>query len=169
MINKEQLISEVDNSTNNLVGAIMNCSEENFNLSPGENQWSQAQVAEHILLLETIVNKALHKADITERNVDLKVELLKKAMASFERKFTAPDFILPTTSHKTKTELIDALTSQRNILKQIILTTDVSETPTYRHPQLGDMTRLEWIYFIITHSDRHVQQIKNIDLQLAAL
>jgi uncharacterized damage-inducible protein DinB len=169
MIDKQEVLVEVDDSTSNLLQTISDCSEENFNRNPCENCWSQAQVAEHILLLETKVNKALYEADATERNADLKVGLLKKAMASFERKFTAPEFIQPTDLQKNKQELADALLKQRHILRNIIHTTDLTETPTYKHPQIGDMTRLEWIYFIITHSDRHVQQMKNIDAQLAAL
>jgi len=169
MINKEKLLSDVDESTSNLLSAINDCKDENFNRTPGENSWSQAQVAEHILLLEIQVNQALRKAVATQRPVDLKVEPLKKGMASFERKYTAPDFILPTASHKIKIQLADALRKQRDILKHIIETTDLTETPTYKHPQIGDMTRLEWIYFTISHSDRHVQQMKNIDVQLATL
>jgi hypothetical protein len=166
MINKEQILSELDQSTNELIAQLQQCDEANFNKSPGANSWSAAQVAEHILLLETQVNRALLAADITERQIDLKIIPLKKGFENAEKKYVAPDFIIPSASHKNKQELIDGLKKQRDTLKQIIETTDLTHTPKYKHPVIGDMTRLEWVYFTIYHTERHLRQLQTIARQV---
>ena len=160
MINKEQILSDLDRSTDELIRQLLSCDEKDFNKSRGDNCWTVGMVAQHILLLETQVNYALQKAKKTERPVDSKLAFVTKGLDNLEKKFDAPDTIVPTPDEKDRKELIDALKKQRNILKQIIQTTDLEETPIYKHPVIGDMTRLEWIYFNIHHANRHVKQLQ---------
>jgi hypothetical protein len=160
MIDREQVLSDLEASTRELIEQLMSCEEKDFNKSPRENCWSAAMVAQHILLLETQVNHALQKAEKTNRPIDLKIAPVKQGMENLELKFSAPDFIIPDTDHKNRQELIDALKKQRDILKKIIQTTDLEEMPTYKHPVIGGMTRLEWIYFNIHHAQRHVRQLQ---------
>ena len=166
MIDKEQLLKELNQSTNDLILELQQCEENHFNRRPAENWWSVAQIAEHILLLETQVNYALRKAETTQRQIDLKVMPMKLGMNNLERKYSAPDFILPSADHKEREQLIEGLKKQRDLLKQLIETTDLTETPVYKHPVIGDMTRLEWIHFVIYHSERHIKQMQRISREL---
>ncbi|MFL5808449.1 MAG: DinB family protein [Flavisolibacter sp.] len=160
MINKEQVLSDLDRSTDELIQQLLSCDEKDFNKSPGDNRWTVAMVAQHILILETQVNWAFQKAVKTDRAVDGKLLFVTKGLDNLDKKFVAPDFIVPTTDDKDRHELLDAIKKQRNILRQIIQTTDLEETPTYKHPVIGDMTRLEWIYFNIHHAQRHLRQLQ---------
>ncbi|MGZ5190137.1 MAG: DinB family protein [Flavisolibacter sp.] len=162
MINKKQVVADLDRSTNDLVAQLEKCNDQDFNTPPADNCWSSAQIVEHILLLETSVNQALQKAEITERHFDLKVLPVKHALENLQKKWQAPEFIHPTSIPKQKNELIKSIIVQRDILKELIANSDLSHTPLYKHPVIGDMTRLEWIYFNIHHSDRHMRQIENM-------
>src|SRR5438045_1482849 len=63
---------------------------------------------------------------------------------------------------KQKQEIIAALKGQREILEQYVLEYDLGETTEYLHPVIGEMTRIEWIYFIIYHSGKHARQLARI-------
>ena len=162
MIDKDQVINDLDRSTNELIIQLEKCNDIDFNTSPEANCWSSAQIAEHILLLETSVNRVMEKSINTERQVDMKLASLRSGLENPVKKYEAPEFIHPTSKTKSKTELINGIIAQREILKQIIRTTDLTHTLIYKHPVIGDMTRLEWIYFNIHHAARHVRQIEKM-------
>jgi hypothetical protein len=162
MIDKEQVIIDLDKSTNELIAQMEKCEENDFNFSPEISCWSTAQIAEHILLLETSVNRVMQKAVKTERQIDLKLWPMKKGFEDPLKKYQAPDFIHPSINPKPKTDLINGIITQRELLKQYIRTSDLTETLIYKHPVIGDMTRLEWIYFIIHHGARHMRQIEKM-------
>jgi hypothetical protein len=162
MIIKEQLIQELDGSTDELINMLSFTKDEAFNNKITEDSWSIADVAEHLLILETSVNHALQKTHATERPHDLKIEPMRQGLADEEKKFNAPDFVKPTSLHKDKIQLMEGLKKQREILKKIIQTKDLTETADFKHPVIGSMTRFEWIYFNIFHTHRHLKQIEKI-------
>lgn len=166
MISKEQLVQELDGSTDELINMLSSTKEEAFNIKIAEGSWSIADVAEHLLVLETAVNFALQKTHATERSPDLKIEPMRQGLADAEKKFNAPDFVKPTSLHKDKLQLIEDLKKQREILKQIIQTKDLTETTDFKHPVIGSMTGFEWVYFNIFHTQRHLKQVERILLQL---
>ncbi len=165
MYTKEELAGMIDQSTSNLLQMLSSIDEKEFNQRKNE-AWSVADVAEHLLSLETQINLFIKEAHPTERAPDLKVEPVMHGLQSFENRYNAPDFTLPSAEDKDKNKLMNGLQEQRDILRQIILTTDITETVNQKHPVIGSMTRLEWACFNIHHTDRHLQQIRNI---LAAL
>ena len=162
---KEELLSEINSSTSQLIETLLKVNEEDFNKKNSPESWSVADVAEHLLILETNVNFAMQKTHATERPANLKIEAMKLGLADMERKFMAPDFVKPTWQLKQKNVLITELKKQRDILNQIILTKELAETSDFKHPVIGSMTILEWVHFNIFHTQRHIKQIKTILLQ----
>lgn len=161
MYTKEELAGMIDASTTDLLNMLSSVDEKEFNQRINKN-WSVADVAEHLLALETQINRYIVNAHTTERAADLKVEPVMQGLQSFENRYNAPDFTLPTPEDKDKNDLIKRLREQRDILKQVILTTDITETVDQKHPVIGSMTRLEWTCFNIHHTGRHMKQIGNI-------
>ena len=161
MIDKANLIREIDASTEQLTATITAVDDNLFDKTSGPG-WSPAEIAEHILVLETKVNYGLLHAHPTERPVDGKLAAIKQGLASFEKKYDAPDFVKPTGSIKDKAALIEGIRKQRSLLKQHVTSLDLSESCEMRHPVIGAMTRLEWVYFNIYHAGRHVEQMKSI-------
>jgi len=162
MINRELLISELEESTNRLVEQLLHFTDNNFNMRPAEDQWSAGEIAEHIVLLESNVNKALAQTTDSDRPADQKIEAMKKGMNNLERKYIAPEYIRPKPHPKKRDALIEGFKEQRLILQTIIRTKDLEQKTIFKHPVIGEMTGLEWVYFNMFHTKRHGTQLERL-------
>ena len=61
-----------------------------------------------------------------------------------------------TTNSKPYSTLID------KIVGHINSNTIEQETITLKHPILGEMTKVDWIHFMIAHTNRHLVQIEEV-------
>ena len=162
-MDKEILLSELDASTKNLFESLSGFNETNFNYNPSETGWSPAQITEHLLLLEIVANKALTGETIpTNRPPDKKIALIKWAMED-ETKRVAPPVVIPSNTLKNVDELVQQLKKHREKLRAIAADADLSDAcMSIKHPALGTLTKLEWVYFTICHCNRHVRQMNKI-------
>ncbi|MBL7884376.1 MAG: hypothetical protein JNL69_09930, partial [Bacteroidia bacterium] len=48
------------------------------------------------------------------------------------------------------------------IISHIKLNAIENEKQTIQHPRLGEMTKLDWVHFLMAHTKRHVLQIEEI-------
>lgn len=163
-MNKELLIADLDASTESLIQQLETIGQDRFNKQPSHTGWSAAQVAEHLLILEVFANKVVSGETIPSTcPPDSKVPLIKGAMEDMETKRTAPEQVIPSADEKELSHLITAIRAQRDLLKQRITTTDITEACiSSKHPALGTLTRLEWIYFTIYHTERHRKQLERM-------
>ena len=163
-MDKAALIASLDASTDRLLQTLQTFDAENFNVQASPTGWSPAGVAEHLLILDLVANKILRTEAITStRPSDSKVALIKGAMEDMGTKRVAPETVAPKGGEKDVAEMIAALRQQRDALKEAIQNTDLTEACTARkHPALGTLTRLEWVHFIICHTDRHRLQLERM-------
>jgi len=161
---KEQLLCELDASTEILIKTLSCIDSENVNRQPAAGGWSAVQVAEHLLILETIANKVVRGETIkSTRASDEKIPLIIGAMMDTDTKRVAPDVVLPSQEPGDLQAIVRGLQKQRELLKEAIISTDLSEACiSLKHPALGTLTRLEWIWFTIHHTRRHIIQIEQL-------
>ena len=95
MINRELLIEQLEASTTEMVEHLLRFTDQNFNIHPSEDQWSAADVAEHIVLLETKVNEALQQMVVSERPVDQKIAPIKKGWRTMKGDLLHPCLSIP--------------------------------------------------------------------------
>jgi hypothetical protein len=160
----DDLISELNSTTKELLEVLSSFTEEQFNTVPYAGSWTAGQVAEHLYKSESGVPKVLLGATRpTERQPDEKVEIIKSVFLNFNTRLQAPDFIIPSNETKEKETLIHDLKNASEEVTKLAGTLDLSETCTsFPFPQLGELTRLEWICFVICHSRRHILQLRKI-------
>ena len=160
MIDREQLIADLDASTLSFLATIENISDENFNRRSG-SEWSVGDITEHLVLLDKKINEVFADAHTSKREAHLKIEPMRLALESNETKFAAPVFLVPSTEEKKKDDVVKEWTFQRELLKQKIRSADLAATVDHKHPYAGSLTRLEWIHLDINHCIRHREQIKS--------
>ncbi len=81
----------------------------------------------------------------------------------------SPDFIIPAEKNYEKDKLTKTLENFRSKINLAMETMDLSKTClAFELPVLGFLTRLESIYFILYHTQRHIHQMKNIHQKLKA-
>ncbi|MFN2440489.1 MAG: DinB family protein [Chitinophagaceae bacterium] len=170
-MDKHKLMSDLELSTLELLQYISDFRIELFNLSSEDKRWSAAQIAEHLLILEVIANKALAGKTIsTNRPPDEKINLIKTAMSDMNTKRIAPEIVTPSAELKDPKQMIEEIKTQRALLKKAIGEMDMTEAcVSFKHPGLGTLTRYEWVYFTIFHTQRHLKQLQEVKNSLTTL
>ena len=158
----ESVIADLDASTRILIKELSDFSDHLFFQRPADGSWSAGEIAEHVLLLETKANEGMHTARAGNRPFDLKIIPMRDGLKEDEKKYTAPSMVIPKGESKNKEALLDALVQQREVLKNMIRQMDLSLITEFRHPVIGSMSRLEWVYFHIYHTERHVRQLRSL-------
>lgn len=139
--------------------------EAAINTVPFEESWTIAQVADHITLSNISITRALSlQGAAINRVPDERTVELQDIFLDFSKKFKAPGFILPSKEVYIKEELIHQLEQSFTALREAGNETDLSVL--INHPAFGDISKLEILYFVWFHTQRHLQQVKNISRHL---
>ncbi len=170
-LNAQQLADAFNHTARELQETIASFSDETFNRVPFEGSWTPAQVADHVAKSLLGVAHALigqHKR--TEREADKYVEPLKAAFLNFNLKMKSQDFVLPDKGPMEKGALQKRLNESTGKISEVAGTLDLSLTCTsLLMPQLGELTRWEWINFALVHTQRHIHQLENIQAKMSRI
>ena len=129
------------------------------------DKWSILQILEHICMTEKlicgIVSKSSDKS--AETNELLGNDKIKKLVVEKrEYKVIAPDILFPKGDMRDLKDFEKVFLEQRNLLKQDIQTGKLLiDNRIHKHPMLGEMTIKDWLNFLIHHTQRHLEQIKD--------
>jgi hypothetical protein len=167
---KEQLITELSETTQDLLLTLSMFSQEEFNTVPFEGSWTAGQVAEHLFKSESNIPRVIRgSSKETTRNPFEKTGIIQAVFLDFSKKLQSPEFILPSNEPKNKEHSIKGFEAVRKELQTLMETTDLTKTFTdFPFPQMGELTGWEWICFAVCHSERHIRQMKNIAEKLKA-
>jgi hypothetical protein len=161
----QNLIKEFEKSTSDLLQALNQFTNEQFNMVPFEGSWTAGQVAEHLFKSESnavrVVNGSTRPT--IDRNPEANEEVIRSMFLDYTAKFQSPDFILPSEAHKKRDVLLKGFEKTRDNLRKMIENEDLSLTcMDFSFPGVGEMTRQEWLCFVNCHTIRHTRQLKNI-------
>lgn len=128
--------------------------------------WSIIEILEHIVIVEGGCYKLLTKnSESVAETVELfgHEKLNKLLIERRERKVQAPEGLHPKGAIKDVASFEQQFLLQRNFLKQNIDNKKIIvDKRTHKHPFLGDMTISDWLHFVPMHTQRHLEQIKDI-------
>jgi hypothetical protein len=158
----KEILKDLDDTASELLQIIQSFDQEQFNTIPFEGSWAAGQTAEH--LLKSNISKLLYgNVNETDRQPDEKIQEIKDIFLNFDVKMTAPHFNTPSVKSQDKEEILASFTDAYKETRKAAAALDLSETCLdFELPGLGRLTRLEWIYFMIFHIQRHIHQLKNI-------
>jgi len=164
-MNKEkEIASEIETTTNELAQLVASFTPEQVNTIPFENSWTPGQVVDHILKSVASITKTINGTTRpTDRNPVEKKEMIEGVFLNFTKKLNSPDFIIPPKADHDKKDLVQAITTAMAKVMQASQKLDLSATCVdFELPGMGKLTRLEWTWFIVYHTKRHIHQLKNI-------
>jgi hypothetical protein len=161
---KNDLISELLTTKNNLLQILDSFDIENINTVPFEDSWTAGQVARHVLKSASGVSAALNgPAKTADRDPGQHLKLLGDIFLNFDIKMKSPDFVLPDDEPKDKVVLIRLLGETFDGIIKVTESDDLDMIcTTFEVPNLGFLSRKEFIWFTIVHTQRHIHQLKNI-------
>jgi len=157
----ENTCTEFHKTTASFLKTLTSLSEEQLNFYPKKG-WSAGQIGEHVLKSYASVNTLNGNTKKTERKIDQKVKPVKALFTDFSIKMDSPIAIIPSKEKISKNYLIDNLEDRIEQIKAVIQNKDLSLTCIdFSIPEYGEFTRLEWIWFNIYHTQRHIFQLEN--------
>lgn len=167
---KEQLITEFNETTHDLLATLSQFTQEAFNKIPFKGSWTAGQVAEHLYNSESNIVKALNgNSETTDRDPYKHIEVIQKVFLDYTIKLQSPEFIIPSDEPKNKNQFVRYFEETRKELETLLNTLDLDKTYTdFSFPQLGYLTGWECTSFVVCHSKRHIRQMKNIAQRLKA-
>jgi hypothetical protein len=151
-------------TTSELLDTIWQIPANRFMVSGVDGAWSPAQIAEHILKSETGVTRLFKTGSttLTLRAPDQHVKAIEGIFLDFNAKYEAAVTLLPSDMPPTQTIVYKALQVNREDLLKLVELSDITLTYTDRSfPGLGTLTGLEWATVLVTHTQRHIHQLKN--------
>ncbi len=170
MIDRQQLIALLRDSAASFVDSFRATSPEQFHYKPAADKWSIAETAEHVVVAETGSGRlirgkltrepasaeALAATQGAEARIDSRLQ-------KRDRAFPAPEFVLPTGRWQTAREMVAIFEESRTATIDFLLATEL-DLAGYAapHPALGPLNGYQWAYFLVRHSERHVEQIEEI-------
>lgn len=158
-------VRELDASTEVVRTFAKGCSAEQLAAAkPGG--WTVLQVLEHILLTErlitTIVGRPSERMSPEEELVGAgKIHHL--TVVRRDRKVQAPEVLQPQSTLRDTVMFEESFVSQRQKLKESLRSgAIVVDHRLHRHPVFGDMSIADWLHFLIGHTQRHLDQMREI-------
>ena len=141
-----------------------------INHKPVNGEWSPAQVVQHILLGTDGVPDGRTAVLTSQRGSDRYDLLLARIRPWWEdvnQKFQSPEILRPDENPRDKDTLVSSL--ERNLAKDLSILDhqDLTEVCLdFELPNVGYLTRYEWLWFIEMHLKRHTYQLNNMKSQL---
>ncbi|CAN5602439.1 hypothetical protein BH10BAC3_BH10BAC3_38330 [soil metagenome] len=160
-LHTNEVFALLDEPFSEMLGLLSLTNEPRLNTIPFKDSWTAAQVADHVTKSTSSIAKAMNiDATPTEKDPSERIEELKQMSLDFTVKFKSPAFILPTQNEYEKEAIIAKLNAAFDQLKDRANKVDLSEMIS--HPAFGNITKLELLYFVLYHTERHLHQLKNI-------
>ncbi|MDQ3012996.1 MAG: DinB family protein [Acidobacteriota bacterium] len=148
--------------------AVASVNEAQANFRPNENEWTIAEIAEHIHIVSggmlRITHKLLKQAEAEGKPApaDLNLDYTFTNGAP-PQKFQAPDVVCP----KGGVGIIEALAGIQTTLngfteiKSRLEAVDLSEQK-FTHPALGPISAYRWMILLGEHQDLHRRQVERV-------
>lgn len=165
-MNPKILSEEIRKTNEEFINLISELTNEELNTVPFAGSWTAGQVADHIIKSTGgIPDNATEQVD---RPPDAQVEGIRRVFLDFSIKFKSPEFIIPAAGPFET----DLLTAELDRIKKqnsaIALTRDLSRLCVdFALPGFGNLTRYEWLKFIVYHTQRHTHQLRKIKRELS--
>ncbi|MES2379044.1 MAG: DinB family protein [Bacteroidota bacterium] len=158
----KDLLIELEKTKADLISAISTIGDEQFNTIPYPGGWTAAQVSEHVLKAVG-VDMLYDKTKPTDRAPDEKVKQTADMFLNLDIKMQSPDFIYPSDEPHVKADMLAQVEDKFSKLIEAAKTLDLSLTClAFEVPGFGEFTRLEFIWFYIVHTQRHIFQFKKV-------
>ena len=160
-VNTKELFVFLDETWDELKGLIASTTDKSINAIPFKDSWTAAQLATHVTKSNKAIAQGLQmEGKLAERDPEQGVVQIRKMFLDFEAKYKSPEFIVPEEKEYDKDEVMKAIGVSVNKLKYARNEVNLSEIINL--PIFGEVTKLELLYFVLYHTQRHIHQLKKI-------
>jgi hypothetical protein len=161
----KKTLHRIDAVHQKLIDIITPIEPESFSRRPAKDEWSVAEIVQHLALVEERVIQDLEKATANgpQRAGFLKRLIPTSIVASRMIRVKSPRAVRPV-AVLDKDNAIESLQQARNSLKAFCATHDKNRLRNlvFKHPFLGNIDGVATISFVGYHEQRHYKQIREV-------
>src|SRR5262245_36280277 len=172
----EEVLRYLDTTRSDLRAAVDSVPSNARNTQPGVDQWSVAQVLDHLAIVHSRVAAGVSKWIAAAKAAGLGPEtgnssllgtIPTERITDRSQKVQAPETILPRSDVDADTAWIELEWASEK-LRAAFLSGDglALEQVIQSHPVLGPINMYQWVLFNGSHEARHTLQIREIAAQL---
>lgn len=159
----EKYINNLEQNTDKLLDTVKDYPIEKLTNRNG-SEWSILEILEHIYLTDKVIYSLVAKPSESKSETNEIVgrnKLENILVEQRSQKQQSPDLLKPKGNFKNLNDFNSALTTLRATIKNSISTGVIQlDNRIHNHFILGEMTITDWLNFILFHTERHLQQIK---------
>lgn len=165
-VEKNSLLQDLDTNTTLFLDILDTIPDRKLHARNDRTTWSIMEVAEHMLIMEQAVTQTLQgdTRPLEGRAPDAKLSQLESVFLDLQ---TRTQYRLPENSAVTYADVRKFATdfrANREAIKQALADKDLhQEFAGYEHPHFGFLTGLEWLHYLVVHTERHLHQINRIE------
>ena len=166
---KTNLQEKIKANTLEFLNSFNTLSQASVEFKPSEKAWSVLECAEHVFLIDEAVSKIIATPSSTEKTENTKTELFGEQKLNMllvtnrAFKVPAPDYVTPKGRFVSVADVVKNINMVIDKIIDHINTNEIEhETQLIKHPMLGMMTKIDWIHFMIAHTNRHILQIEEV-------
>ena len=166
---RDRAMSYLHSTRKQFLDVVMPATPEQWKFKPVAGGWSIAEIAEHLAVTEeavtTDIEKILQAPATPEKKSETvgKDEMIMKALPDRSRRVQSPEAVTPTGRWSTRDAVVTEFKRRRDHMIEFIEKTpgDLRSHMT-PHPFLKQLDCYQWTLFLAAHTDRHVQQMREV-------
>ncbi len=167
---RAKVIKLLNESSKQTLEALESLSDEQLRFKPAPEKWSVLEVAEHIMMAESLLFGAVQGALAAKPNPEWeaktkgKTEFLEDVLAGRKGRAQAPESIVPS-GKLSREELIKKFKDARARTLKFTEETKVAlkaQTLDHPFPVFGTLNAYQWLIYIPLHNIRHNKQIEEV-------
>ena len=162
-------MEELESTEAKLMAAIADLTEEQSKFKINPMVWSIHECMEHIVITEVGVYRILCKENsetasrVAEHDEMVGKQTIAAAQQDRNTKRISPDNVKPMGRFSNLDELKSKFQSNRKRISDGLRNNEfVFDNQLFKHPVLGELTKKDWLNFMIQHTERHRHQIEDI-------
>ncbi len=160
----DSVLTAIDRNTQEVLDAIGALDTDFINRKPNSAVWSLAQVVDHLTRSDAVMTRVVRgTTEPCDRDPLEKVDQMRTRFGDFESKLSAFGMLIPGNEAMEIHEVIQKFSESRANFRNEVASADLNVLCTrFGHPLFGQLTRGEWAWFTIIHTERHLVQFGRI-------
>ncbi len=165
---RERGIKHLQATRQSLLDATKGLSAAQWNFKPAADQWSVAEVAEHLAatedMLYDLISQQVMKAPPRPNGEDVKAldELVLTRVPDRTKKFQAAEVLRPTNRYGSPDATVKHFVESRDKTIQYLQKTGDLRAHALDSPLGKKLDGYQWILYISAHTERHMKQINEV-------
>jgi len=161
------IIKKIEDNTNQIINLVNSNQSISF-LKPSIDEWSINECLDHIIRVEEdVYSNILCNMTTAQKHTNLEKfgfdKMYHVLVGKRNIKVKSPDLFIPDINSFDSEILIARFQNTRNTIVNLLKTSvDNIDCSLYDHPNLGLLTKTDWLYFMICHAERHCFQMNSV-------